>query len=116
MSHIKNFLRAYRKKTHITQFDIAFLLELDNNSRLSRYESGERTPGLDVMLAYHLLFDVPVTTLFAYHRNTMRKRLLSVIPQLIEMLKAQESTANVASRMVELEAVLARLKEPAHEN
>lgn len=109
-------MRKYRKRTHITQFDIAFLLALDNNSSLSRYESGERIPGLEVMLTYHLLFSVPITKLFHHHREAMRQKLLRMVPQLIEMLNAQEKTANVASRLFELEATLIKLKETAYGN
>lgn len=113
MSHLKNFLRAYRRKTHITQFDIAFLLAIDHTS-ISRQELSKREPNLKVILAYQILFNAPILQVFNYHKNEMRKQLLKTIPQLLEMLQAQEPTANVASRIVELEDMLRKVTEQVH--
>ena len=113
----ENYLRAYRKKTHVTQFDVAFLLGLDENSLLSRWESGERPPSLEAIISYHLLFNTPPLDFFVNQRNEVRQKLIIGISQLLSMLKSQDKNANVQQRIDYLESALTRLtSENIHEN
>lgn len=112
----ENYMRAYRKKTHVTQFDVAFLLGLDENSLLSRWESGERPPSLEAILVYHLLFDTPPQNFFVPQSEIIRQKLITGISQLLSMLKSQDKSANIQQRINYLESVLIRLtNEPIYD-
>jgi len=58
------YLRSYRKHAHLTQEDLAYLLGAATGAKVSRYESGNRTPTLLTGLAYEAALGVPVSRLF----------------------------------------------------
>jgi transcriptional regulator with XRE-family HTH domain len=49
---IEYYLRSYRRHAHLTQKELAYLLGAGTAAKVSRYESGERTPSLESGLAY----------------------------------------------------------------
>jgi transcriptional regulator with XRE-family HTH domain len=66
MAHpLNNYLRTYRKRTGLSQDEVAFLLGVQCGTKVSRYERSSRTPGLESVLAYELVFSVPARRLFA---------------------------------------------------
>ena len=58
------YLRTYRRHAHLTQAGLAYLLGASTGVKVSRYESGNRTPSLETGLAYEAALGVPVCTLF----------------------------------------------------
>ena len=58
------YLRSYRRHAHLTQAGLAYLLGASTGVKVSRYESGHRTPSLETGLAYEAALGVPVCTLF----------------------------------------------------
>jgi transcriptional regulator with XRE-family HTH domain len=58
------YLRSYRRHAHLTQGNLAYLLGASTGVKVSRYESGKRTPSLETGLAYEAALGVPVCTLF----------------------------------------------------
>lgn len=109
MRHDKNYLRVFRKKTDITQSDIGFLLNQPDNIKICRYEQGERRPPMDMVLLYHLLFDVPVHSLFEIQRDNINEDLIVRIETLIKELKQREQSQRVKSRIAFLTGALTRL-------
>lgn len=61
---ISNHLASARKRRGFTQAEMAFLLGLDARQRISRYELNENAPDLDELLAYLVIFDMPLHELF----------------------------------------------------
>lgn len=61
---LPNYLRMYRRRTHLTQDEIAFLIGGRDGSRLSRYERFRRVPTLEAALALEAALGVPVSELF----------------------------------------------------
>jgi transcriptional regulator with XRE-family HTH domain len=61
---LKNYLRTYRRHAHLSQAKLAYLLGASTGVKVSRYESGTRTPSLETGLAYEAALGVPVCTLF----------------------------------------------------
>lgn len=57
-------LRSHRKRSGLTQKEVAFLLGGKKHSTISRYEAGERRPDLRTALAYCWLFDRELDELF----------------------------------------------------
>jgi|SRR3954468_7455249 len=59
-----NLLRAHRKRSALSQDEIAFLLGAQNGSKVCRYEQMMREPKLKTALAYEAIFNCPVADLF----------------------------------------------------
>lgn len=55
----------YRKRTCLTQAEVAHLLGLHDGAKVSRYERDERFPSLETALAYCAVFRQPVDELLA---------------------------------------------------
>jgi transcriptional regulator with XRE-family HTH domain len=61
---LHNYLRTYRKRTGLSQGEVAFLLGCYHGAKVSRYERHARQPGLETVFAYEVLFGVPARELF----------------------------------------------------
>jgi len=83
-TRIQSYVRTYRKRSGLTQDELAFLLGNDDGSRVSRYERLSREPNLRTALACHVIFGVHPHQLFpAVFREVEQKvirqaQLLSV--------------------------------------
>jgi transcriptional regulator with XRE-family HTH domain len=61
MEYIDNYaLRSHRKRSGLTQEDVAVLIGAQSPSQVSRQENGEREPDLRAALAYRIIFDAPI--------------------------------------------------------
>jgi transcriptional regulator with XRE-family HTH domain len=68
MASLSNYLRTNRKKSALSQEEVAFLLGgigESKGSKISRYESCSREPTLSAALAYEVIYGKPVRELFA---------------------------------------------------
>jgi transcriptional regulator with XRE-family HTH domain len=61
---INNYLRTYRKRSGLTQSEVAFLLGCKDAGQVSRYERRQRLPTLRTALACASVLRVPVEKLF----------------------------------------------------
>jgi DNA-binding XRE family transcriptional regulator len=61
---INNFLRTYRKRSGLTQGEVAFLLGCKDAGQVSRYERRYRLPTLRTAFACASILRVPVEKLF----------------------------------------------------
>lgn len=59
-----NYLRTCRKRLGLSEKEMASLLGDRNGSIISRHEHGVQKPTLACLLAYELIFDLPVQDLF----------------------------------------------------
>jgi len=66
---LENYLRTYRKRSGLTQREVAFLVGCRNGAQVSRYEKRRRLPPLRTALACEAAFGVPVSVLFAGLRD-----------------------------------------------
>ncbi len=110
MKHTNN-LRLYRRQSYLTQPDIAFLLELNEITGLSRCEKGERPPSLELALGYHVLFGKPVHSLFTPKISALQQSVKDRIEPLLGILYTKEQTSRVRHRVEYLKLLLKRLSE-----
>ena len=54
---ITSYLRTHRRRSGLTQLEVAYLLRLKSGQTVSRYECLDRTPSLETMFAYQIVFD-----------------------------------------------------------
>ena len=105
----QNNLRLYRKQSQLTQSDIAFIMALADYSNISHWELGNKTPNAEILLMYHLLFDIPTESLFERQKLELKATIRERIKQLLEQLRSGPSDAKVAQRVAFLESALNRL-------
>jgi transcriptional regulator with XRE-family HTH domain len=104
-----NYLRIVRKRTHLIQGDIASILKISDPANVSRWEQGQKTPNVEVLLVYHLLFDTPIETLFDRQKHALKKIIIPRIKERIWYLKTLDTDAKIQSRIAHLESILSRL-------
>jgi transcriptional regulator with XRE-family HTH domain len=93
---LENYLRAYRKKSGLTQREVGFLLGCRNGAQMSRYEKRRRLPPLRTALAFEAAFGIPVSELFAGVRQSVGKQIGKRIPELKSQLETCPSKASDA--------------------
>ena len=83
---LENYLRTYRRKSGLTQREVAFLLGWKNGAQLSRYEKRHTLPPLRTALAFEAIFKVPLAELFAGVRSSADQDVLTRVDELVEGL------------------------------
>lgn len=104
-----NYLRVFRKRSDLMQSDIGFLMNQPDYSNISRCEKGQRKPNIEMLLLYHLLFDVPIESLFERQKDALNEDLIIRIELLLKELKQVEQSPKVNSRIAFLASTLTRL-------
>ncbi len=61
---LPHYLLTHRKRSGLSQDELAFLLGSKSGTKVSRHESGRREPTLKAALAYAAVYRVPVEELF----------------------------------------------------
>ena len=60
-----NYLRAYRKRSGLSQRELAKLLGYNDAGQVSRHERAASNPPLSAALAYEAIFRAPIASIFA---------------------------------------------------
>jgi DNA-binding XRE family transcriptional regulator len=105
---IAPYLRALRRKSMLSQADVAFLLGTSTGTRVSRHETGQCIPPLEVVLAYAVIFDAAIDDI--YHEEAARiiKRICTRARTLHEGLADSASTPLSKERRVALAEIIRR--------
>jgi transcriptional regulator with XRE-family HTH domain len=61
---LPNYLRSHRKKTGLSQKEVAYLIGVCTGSRVSRYERFVSHPQLETVLAFEMVFGTQAQFLF----------------------------------------------------
>src|SRR2546428_4127187 len=102
MSHkLQNYLRTYRKRSGLSQDEVAFLLGCQNGTKVSRYERFSRKPNLETLFAYEVVFDAPARELFAGAYQKVEKRISNQAQVLARKL-SRATPSTMASRKLEI--------------
>jgi len=84
---LSNLLKTYRKRSYLTQKELAFLFGHESGSKISRYEHSLRVPKLESLLYYSSIFGVPISELFSERFNeangTTKKRSQLLLYKLV---------------------------------
>lgn len=105
----QNLLRLFRKRSDLTQADIASILRISDFSNVSRWEQGIRLPNVEVLMTYHLLFDIPIETLFERHKAELRQIIGPRIQERIDYLLTLGEDPKVICRVNFFSKALARI-------
>ena len=77
---LDNYLRAYRKRSGLSQDEVAYLLGSSSGTKVSRFERYARRPSLDVALSYEAIFRVfgiPARELFAGRYQRVERSIMT---------------------------------------
>ena len=61
---LSNYVRSNRKRLALSQGEVAFLLGRESSADVSRHENFKCLPGLEMALAYEVIFGRPLSELF----------------------------------------------------
>jgi len=84
---LQNYLKLHRRRTGLTQGEIAYLLGFDNKGVVSRYEKRTRIPPLQTAIACEAVFGVPISELFAGMREDAKKDIQKRLLELRSRLR-----------------------------
>jgi transcriptional regulator with XRE-family HTH domain len=105
----QNYLGVYRKKSTLTQTDIACVMALPDYSSVSRWENGIRKPNIQALLVYHLLFNTKIEDFFIRQKSELVPMLAKKISERIRELQAMDGDSTTPARIAFLQSVFTRL-------
>lgn len=104
---LKTYLRTVRRRWGLTQRELAFLLEIESGTSVSRIETQKRRPNLAAVFACGVVFGVSPVELFPGLLTEIEQRVLLRANELYEELQGSASKAT-RTKLDLLESVLAR--------
>lgn len=103
-SPLGSYLKSHRKRSGLSQKQLAELLGYDSRSVVSRHECSNSMPSLEIVLAYQAIFRVPVSDLFLGIYQKIEKVIEAQLADLratLEEKSAHDRDANVTARVLE---------------
>lgn len=86
---LKTYLLTYRKRTGLSQDEIAFLLGISSGTSVSKHETGARTPHLDAALSYEIILGPSVQELFAGRHTELARQIHRRAAKLLSRLETR---------------------------
>ncbi len=72
---LANYLRAYRKRSGLSQSEVAYLVGCKNGNQVSRYERRRHMPPLRTALAFQAALGTPLSELYAGTYESVAKQV-----------------------------------------
>ncbi len=86
---LPHYLRTYRKRSGLNQGDVAFLMGLLHKTQISRHENSAALPSFSAIVAYEVIFQVPLRDLFAGRYVDIEERIIERADHLRNVLTAK---------------------------
>lgn len=106
---LSNHLRTFRKRSALSQREVAYLLGAQSGAKVCRYERFIREPGLVTALAYEAILREPVSKLFPGLFERIKGKVLARAKRLVE--KERQAPVNPRNNR-KRQALAAMLGEP----
>lgn len=110
MGRLRNYLRMQRRKWHLTQEELAFLLGYLNQSIIGRLEREERTVTLVAAYACAMIFGVEVRELYPALLESVEQRVLGRLIELRERLAQGAPSEKALAKLELLQQAIRRLE------
>ena len=104
-SRLPNYLRSYRKRSYLSQDEIAILLGGKDGAKVSRYENFSREPNLRTAIAYEVIFRAPARDLFAGTYQEVERDVLRKAQLLARKIPAVNPDAPTLRKLQALKAI-----------
>ena len=92
MQPLSNYLKMFRKRSGLSQDELAALLGCRHGSKVSRYERGGRSPNLDTLVAYELIFKTSSRELYRGVHDRVRSAVRGRAQRLSRKVDARRLT------------------------
>jgi transcriptional regulator with XRE-family HTH domain len=96
-SHPASYLRSHRKRSGLTQKEIATLLGYLNEGEISRHERLCSAPPFRVALGYEAVFRVPISVLFREAFESTKRDVEARLGKLTDVLRQSTATGRQAA-------------------
>jgi transcriptional regulator with XRE-family HTH domain len=117
VEQLPNYLRSHRKRTGLSQKEVAFLLSVESGSKVSRYEHFVRIPTLSTAFAFGVIFAVPLEELFAGIAEQAEQVTIRQATVLAKRLAARRDYPLLAEKLTSLTAIIEpRVEEVKYES
>jgi transcriptional regulator with XRE-family HTH domain len=107
---LTTYLRTHRRRSGLSQKEVALLIDLIAAGNVSRHETGDREPSIEQAFAYEAVFGVPASALFPGEYEKARRRVEKNAQALFEKLSQGPSTKAHKRRKESLRALLWRVR------
>src|SRR5579863_6114065 len=108
---LEHYLRASRKRSGLSQTELAYLLGATTRNQVSRYERQRHVPPLRVALALEALFGTPVSELFPGIYGSAEKELRRRARELAHRFRAPGEKPNCRAAAQKLQWLVDRCAE-----
>ena len=100
---IASLIRIHRKRSGLTQRELARLIGHKNSGRVSRHERGVTIPSLTAALSYETIFQVPISDLFPAIHDAVKnaEARLADLESELGQKSAQDHDANATARKLQ---------------
>src|SRR5262245_21208988 len=96
---LPDYLRTFRKRSGLSQRELAYLLGSKAGSKVSRYEGGRRRPSFEALLAYEVVFRVGLDALFDGRHRSVSSEIRRRAQRLSRRLDALPYTPSVKRKI-----------------
>src|ERR1019366_3407404 len=96
---LKNYLRAHRKRSGLSQSEVALLVGSQTGACVSRHERFRRQPTLQTALAYEIIFGTAARDLFPGLFADVQKVTLARANTLAEILRASPTVSHAVHKL-----------------
>jgi transcriptional regulator with XRE-family HTH domain len=110
MRTLRNYLRVYRRRWHLTQEELAFLFGYEDESIISRFENEERTITLAVAIACQTIFGVEPSEVFPVLFASLEQSVVQRMYELRDQLAQSELTQRTLVKLELLQEALRRIE------
>lgn len=110
---LQNYLRTYRRRSYLSQDEVAFLLGVATGTRVTRHEGAHRTPTMETALGYEVLFGIPMRELFASETQKVETIIRERLPELIRQVEENGGSGHKLAFLRSLSERLAKQHENA---
>ncbi len=106
---LQNYLRTYRKRSALSQEDVAYLLGTQSGGNVCRHERFSQVPDLQTALAYEAIYRQPVSALFPGMFEEMQ-RVVRARSKKLEQREFRGKTIGVTTHRREALATIASME------
>lgn len=110
--NLQSYLRTHRKKSGLTQRELASILGCIGEGQVSRHERGTNTPPLLVAIGYEILFGAPVVSIFPGIRATVARTIETRLRDMEHKLQAKSAKGPDASAIAQKLEWLSQRRNP----
>ncbi|MEM8484446.1 MAG: helix-turn-helix transcriptional regulator [Bacteroidota bacterium] len=106
---LPNYLRTFRKRSGLSQAEVAFLLGCEHGTKISRYERQQRIPNLKTVLALEVVYKTMSKHLFEGVYHEIEYQVKERVAILHKQITKKETTPTTLHKLRSLKELLDEL-------